>query len=95
MSEANRAPPAAIINICLSIGETRMAIKCINLVQVICDDCGDSIMLKTWQEAKHLGWAFPCAGAHQQCPPCFEKYKNKIFADAKLAKISDNCPIVY
>jgi len=32
-----------------------MAIKCINLVQVICDDCGESIFLKTWQEAKHLG----------------------------------------
>ena len=72
-----------------------MTLKSINLMQIICDDCGDSIMLKTWQEAKHLGWAVPCDGAVQQCPPCLEKYKNKIFAEAKLARILKQCPIVY
>ena len=71
-----------------------MAIKCINLVQVICDDCGDSIMLKTWQEAKHLGWAVPCDGAFQRCPSCSKKFTDKIFAEAKLLQIVDKCPIV-
>lgn len=74
-----------------------MSIKCINLVQVICDDCGDSIMLKTWQEAKHLGWCVPCDGAIQQCPKCLKIYKDKIFTEAKLAKIAkiaDECPLV-
>lgn len=71
-----------------------MAIKCINLVQVICDDCDDSIMLKTWQEAKHLGWAVPIDGAFQRCPKCTKAYTNKIFAEAKLAKIAKECPLV-
>jgi len=28
-----------------------MAIKCIDLIQVICDDCGTYIMLNAWQDA--------------------------------------------
>ena len=71
-----------------------MAIKCINLVQVICDDCGKSILLENWQEASKLGWAAPIDGAVQQCPPCLEKYKDKIFAEAKMIEITKKCPIV-
>ena len=71
-----------------------MAIKCINLVQVICDDCGESIFLKTWQEAKHLGWTVPIDGAFQSCPECSKKYTNKIFQEAKQSKIAKECPFL-
>jgi len=49
-------------------------IKCLNLVQVICDDCGETVILKTWQSAKLLGWVVPNDGALQRCPLCSKKY---------------------
>ena len=70
-----------------------MAIKCINLAQVICDDCGKSILLEKWQEAAKLGWAAPIDGAFQRCPVCSEKYIEKIFREAKLTKIVKECPL--
>jgi len=71
-----------------------MAIKCIHLVQVICDDCGKSIFLEGWRDASKLGWEAPCDGAIQRCPSCLEKYKDKLFAQARLLEISKKCPIV-
>lgn len=71
-----------------------MAIKCIQLVQVICDDCGKSIFLEKWRDAAKLGWAAPIDGGMQKCPPCLEKYKDKIFAEAKMIAISKKCPLV-
>ncbi len=70
-----------------------MAIKCINLVQVICDDCGTSIMLDTWQAASKLGWDAPIDGAFQRCPVCSEKHTQALFRAAKLQKIADECPL--
>lgn len=70
-----------------------MAIKCIQLVQVICDDCGKSIMLEKWQDARKLDWAAPIDGAFQRCPECSKKYKDKIFQEAKLAQIAKECPL--
>ena len=70
-----------------------MAIKCIQLVQVICDDCGKSIMLDKWQDASKLGWAAPIDGAFQRCPECSKKYINKFFQEAILAKIVEDCPL--
>ncbi len=69
-------------------------IKMIELVQVICDDCGDSIMLKSWQEASKLDWAAPIDGAFQRCPKCKKCYVDKLFAEAKLHEIAKKCPLV-
>ena len=71
----------------------RMAIKCINLIQVICDDCGTSIMLETWQEAAKLDWAAPIDGAFQRCPKCTRKYVDGLYREAKLAQIVEQCPL--
>lgn len=57
-------------------------IKCLQLIQVICDDCGTSIMLKRWQDATKLGWAAPIDGAFQKCPRCAKKYIGMIFQQA-------------
>ena len=70
-----------------------MAIKCIKLIQVICDVCGRSIMLDNWQDASKLGWAAPIDGAFQKCPECNKKYVDKIFQEAKLSKIAKECPL--
>ena len=71
-----------------------MAIKVISLNQVICDDCGKSIMLEKWRDATKLGWAVPNDGAFQKCDVCADKYKEKIFREAKLVEIANKCPLV-
>jgi len=70
-----------------------MAIKCIQLTQVICDGCGTSIFIKKWQDARKLDWTAPIDGAFQKCPECTKKYTDKIFREAKLAKIAQECPL--
>ena len=70
-----------------------MAVKVISLAQVICDDCGKSIMLESWRDAAKLGWAVPNDGAFQKCNVCIVKYKEKIFREAKLAEIADKRPL--
>jgi len=71
-----------------------MAIKCINLTQVICDDYGESILLVNWQDARKLEWTAPNDGAFQRCPSCSKKYKEEIFRQGKLAQIVNECPLV-
>ena len=67
-------------------------IKCLELIQVICDGCGTSIMLDQWQDAAKLGWAAPIDGAFQRCPKCEEAHKDSIFQEAKLGQIAKQCP---
>ena len=71
-----------------------VAIKCINLIQVICDDCAKTIMLPRWQDAPKLGWIAPIDGAFQRCKECGEKHAERLFAEAKLAEIAKKCPLV-
>ena len=71
-----------------------MAIKCFNLTQVICDDCGKSVILEKWRDAAKLGWAVPNDGAFQRCLKCTEAHKNRLFQDAKIAQIAQNCPLI-
>jgi len=62
-----------------------MAIRCINVVQVVCDLCGKTIFLERWQDAAKLGWCAPCDGMFQWCPKCLEKERAKMFAEAAAA----------
>jgi len=62
-----------------------MAIKCVNLVQVTCDDCGTMLMLEAWQDAAKLGWAAPIDGAFQRCPECSDKFIAQTVGDCKPA----------
>jgi len=56
-------------------------IKCLQLIQVICDDCGTSIMLDKWQDAAKLEWTVPIDGAFQKCPKCTKKYISEVFRE--------------
>ncbi len=67
---------------------------CTNAVFVKCDRCKEMLMLKHWQDARKLGWIVPNDGAFQYCPKCNEARTKKMFQEAKLSKIADECPLV-
>lgn len=69
-------------------------IICLNLVQVVCDDCHETVLLKNWQDAKKLDWAVPNDGAFQRCPECSKKHVDKLFQEAQVAAIVKKCPII-
>ena len=69
-------------------------IICLNMVQVVCDDCRqETVILKQWQHASKLGWAAPIDGAFQRCPGCSKKRHDKLFQEARIAAIVNQCPI--
>ena len=53
-------------------------IICLNLVQVVCDDCHATVILEQWQHASKLGWAAPIDGAFQRCPKCSQKERLRL-----------------
>lgn len=70
-------------------------IICIKKVQVICDKCHDeTVILRTWQEAKKLGWTVPIDGAFQWCPQCAKLEQERIGTEIKIAQIAKTCPLV-
>lgn len=69
-------------------------IICLSLVQVVCDDCRETVILKNWRDAKELGWAVPIDGAFQRCPGCSKKQHDRLFQEAQLAAIIKKCPVL-
>ncbi len=69
-------------------------IICLNLVQVVCDDCPATVILEEWQHARKLGWTVPNDGAFQRCPKCSQKHHDKLSQEVQIAAIIKQCPIL-